>query len=105
MYIQFVSRVLESHEQLKPNFFVCKTDDNGTEYFTLSYSTKQNNIENKTLDLKRNFVEVRRQPKTHWYLKKSIKKHLKGLAIFNKKRCLICYERYQNITCTTDSPK
>lgn len=72
LYIQFVSRVLESQEQLKPNFFVCKTDDNGTDYLTLSYSTKQNNIENKTLDLKRNFVEFRRQPKTHWYLKKSI---------------------------------
>lgn len=41
--IQFVSRGLEFHEQLKPNSFVFKTDENGHEYATLSHSTKQKN--------------------------------------------------------------
>lgn len=59
--------------QLKPNLFVCKTNANGTQCSTFPTAQKEKTkIEYKTIDLKRNFVEFRRLPKTHWYLKKAI---------------------------------
>ena len=41
--MQFVSRGLEFHEQLKINSFVLKTDENGDEYVALTHETRQNN--------------------------------------------------------------
>ena len=41
--IQFVSRGLEFHQQLKMDSFVIKTDENGDEYVKLSHDTKQKN--------------------------------------------------------------
>lgn len=41
--IQFVSRGLEFHDQLKTNSFIFKPDENGQEYITLSHNKKQNN--------------------------------------------------------------
>ena len=41
--IQFVSRSLEFHQQLKMDSFVTKTDENGDEYVKLLHDTKQTN--------------------------------------------------------------
>jgi hypothetical protein len=41
--IQFVSRGLEFHQQLKMDSFVIKTDENGAEFVKLSHDTKQKN--------------------------------------------------------------
>jgi hypothetical protein len=41
--IQFVSRGLEFHQQLKMDSFVIKADENGDEYVKLSHDTKQKN--------------------------------------------------------------
>ncbi|XP_062568618.1 uncharacterized protein LOC134230786 [Saccostrea cucullata] len=41
--MQFVTRGLEFHHQLKRDSFVFKTDENGDEYVTLSHETKQKN--------------------------------------------------------------
>lgn len=39
----FVTRGLEFHHQLKWDYFVFKTDENGDEYITLSHETKLKN--------------------------------------------------------------
>lgn len=41
--MQFVSRGLEFHEQLKLNSLVLSSDENGCEYVTLSHATKEKN--------------------------------------------------------------
>ena len=42
--MQFVTRGLEFHGQLKTNSFVFTTDENGEEYVALSHDTKQKNV-------------------------------------------------------------
>lgn len=56
--MQFVSRGLEFHEQLKLNSLVFSSDENGCEYVTLSHATKEKNWQGG-IDSTENSREIR----------------------------------------------